>query len=86
MNTGSCWNTRGQMTIEMMLLAIIFVGVAMGVSNYAKSTGMMATLIESPWLPLQGMIEDGVWVKAGESKTRHPNLLGRHGTALGDDL
>jgi hypothetical protein len=78
-------NEQGQMTVEMILIATILVSVALAFSQQARSSGFLASMVEGPWKPLQGMIEDGVWMKAGDlSKGYHPNQVGRHGSDDGD--
>lgn len=73
----------GQMTIEMILIMTILLGVAISVSELARSSGFMASLVEEPWSVVQGMIENGVWVNAADAKALHPNLRKRHGTPEG---
>lgn len=77
---------RGQMTIEMILLLSIFVGISLTVMRYANQQKWMENLVSGPWRPLQGMIEDGVWVDVKTSKDFHPSLKGRHGSFNGDDV
>jgi hypothetical protein len=74
----------GQMTIEMMLIAVLMTGVAISISKYARSSGFMASLVEGPWTRIQGMIEDGVWMPSAQSKSFHPNLKKRHASEKGD--
>lgn len=71
---------RGQMTIEMMLLLVVILGVGLAISKSARERGFMKDLVEGPWLVVQGMIEDGVWIRAPASKQRHPHDRGRHST------
>lgn len=73
----------GQMTIEAILMAIILTSVAMALSRTARESGFVASLVEGPWKPIQGMIEDGVWVRAGASKAYNPHLKDRHGSFEG---
>ena len=84
----SARSQAGQMSIEMMLIAIIMTAVAMGVSKYMRSNDIAATLVEGPWKPLQGMIEDGVWMKAGSTAHAvNPGIRAkRHSTADGDKI
>lgn len=77
-------NERGQYTIEFLLLLSVFVGLSLSVSNYAKNQGWMANLVEGPWKPMQGMIEDGVWQPAPKSKANHPSLFVRRASVQGD--
>ena len=80
-------NQAGQMTMEMMLLMAVFLMVALAVHKQAISNAWVQELVEGPWAHLQGMIEDGVWIKVGEaSKTWHPSLLSRKGTVNGDPI
>lgn len=80
-------NERGQMTLEMILIAIILTGIAISFSNAAKSNGYLASLVEGPWLHVRGMIEDGVWVAAGDnSKALNPHHLSRHASYEGDNV
>jgi hypothetical protein len=77
-------NQKGQMTIEMVLIVVLLTGIAMTISKSMRSNNVMSTLIEGPWLPIRGMIEDGVWMKPADAKLHHPNLLSRHATVIGD--
>ena len=77
----------GQMTMEAMLLMTVFLMVALSVHKRAISNGWVQTLVEGPWTHVQGMIEDGVWMKAGAtSKAMHPSLLSRKGSVDGDKV
>ena len=74
----------GQFTVEMVLLLVIILGLAVTVSTMARNSRIMATLVEGPWPSLQGMIEDGVWMNAKDSKAYHPTHIKRHRTPQGD--
>lgn len=74
----------GQATMEAVLLTVVVAIVATMISNYARSSGMMADIVEGPWAPMRGMIENGVWVRYNESKAMHPNHLARHQSKKGD--
>jgi hypothetical protein len=76
--------SRGQFTIEAVLILSVLVSISLAVSRTSISEGWMKNLVEGPWLTVRGMIEDGVWVKAGASKAHHPHIKSRHGTYLGD--
>lgn len=77
-------NSRGQATMEAVLLMIVFTIIAMKISNVAQSRGFMRSVVEGPWAPMRGMIEDGVWVRYTESKAYHPNHRIRHQSKKGD--
>jgi hypothetical protein len=76
---------RGQITLEAILILAILTGVAVYSTKYMRSEKILASIVEGPWLPVRGMIEDGVWKNAGDSKNYNPNLLlKRHGTVQGE--
>jgi hypothetical protein len=77
-------NDRGQFTIEAVLILAVLVSFSLFVFKTARSEGWAKDLVEGPWKTVRGMIEDGVWIKAGDSKTYHPHKKGRHGTYIGD--
>jgi hypothetical protein len=76
--------SRGQFTIEAVLILSVLVSISLAVSRASINQGWMKNLVEGPWLTVQGMIEDGVWIKAGASKAHHPHIKSRHGTYEGD--
>jgi hypothetical protein len=76
----------GQITIEAILILAILTGVAIYATKYMRTNQVLASVVEGPWQPVRGMIEDGVWMKAGDSKAQHPNLRKRHGTVKGDQV
>ena len=78
---------RGQFTIEAMLIMTLLLGFSLSLAKKAKEGEWMKSFIEGPWKPLQGMIEDGVWIAAGNgSKQVHPHVRARHATIEGDRL
>lgn len=77
-------NSKGQMTIEMLLIMAIFLSASILLTQQARSRGMLAGLVEGPWSRVQGMIENGVWKPVAESKDVHPNGFGRHISVDGD--
>lgn len=77
-------NESGQATMEAVLLMIIFTMVAVKISSLAKDQGFLPKVVEGPWAPVRGMIEDGVWMKYTDSKALHPNHLKRHQSRKGD--
>jgi lysophospholipid acyltransferase (LPLAT)-like uncharacterized protein len=75
------------MTMEMILIALIMTSVSVAFLKTARNKGWAQAYIEGPWAHIQGMIEDGVWVPAGDkSKALNPNLLKRHGAFNGTVL
>jgi hypothetical protein len=68
---------RGVATMEAVLLMIVFTSVALMFSNRATERGFMRDIVQGPWSPIRGMIEDGVWQRHNASKTAHPNNFSR---------
>lgn len=68
---------RGVATMEAVLLMIVFTSVALMFSSRAAERGFMRDIIQGPWSPIRGMIEDGVWQRHTASKAGHPNNFSR---------
>lgn len=75
---------KGQMTVEMILLAVIFTSIAILFFSTVRNEGLMAAMVEGPWSYTKGMIESGVWKKAEVAGSYHPNLFYRHLSLQGD--
>jgi hypothetical protein len=72
---------RGQMTVEMVLLAIIALSVALVVSSYFREKQVLKTLVGGPWSYLRTMNEYGVWLPSEKNAVEnHPNGTKRVGT------
>lgn len=74
----------GQATMEAVLILVIIVGLTSQISRFAKGQEFVRKLVEGPWEPIRGMIEDGVWVRYTNSKPLHPNHKIRHQSKSGD--
>lgn len=80
-------NSKGQMTVELVLLAVIFTALALLIGRFFEGNQLVASVVQSPWrLQLAGMIENGVWGEAEATRNSHPNLLSRHSSLKGDSL
>jgi hypothetical protein len=66
----------------MMLLLAVFLGGALALSKTAKEQKWIASMVEGPWKPLQGMIEDAAWA-GRDSKSHNPGLMNRKGSDQG---
>jgi hypothetical protein len=77
--------SRGQMTIEMLLMIIVMLAMGLTLSRFAKSQGWAKSLVSGPWKPLQAMIENGVWTPA-DAKQYHPHHRRRHGSYESDPV
>lgn len=74
----------GQATMEAVLIMIVIAMIATKISSVFKDRGLLAGVVEGPWSPIRGMIEDGVWKKHTISKPMHPNHKRRHQSVQGD--
>ncbi len=77
-------SNSGQATMEAVLIMIVIAMLATKITSTFKSAGLIANVVEGPWSPIRGMIEDGVWKKHTISKPMHPNHKRRHQTVQGD--
>ncbi len=77
-------NQNGQMTIEMLLIAILLLSFVLAVSKVFQEKNLLASVVEGPQTYLQGMAENGVWKPAKVANSEHPNLHQRHISLQGD--
>lgn len=77
-------NQQGQMTIEMLLIAIVLLAGVLAVSKYFQEKNLLASVVEGPQSYLIGMSENGVWKPAKVANKDHPNLHDRHISLEGD--
>jgi hypothetical protein len=76
-------NQNGQMTVEMVLLAVVLVSIMVGFQNYAVKNGFATSFMEGPWSVVRGMAENGVWMHYKDANTFHPSHKMRHGSEEG---
>lgn len=69
-------NEKGQMTVEAVLLLVIFVAVFTVVHRTISKGEWMSKIVSGPWSYMQGMISNGVW-QAGNTNNLHPNVFKR---------
>lgn len=79
-------NQRGQFTIEAILLMSAMVTMALFLGRQIRETRLASTLVEGPWQPVRGMIENGVWQNPRTGKLAHPSIKARHATAVGNPV
>ena len=70
-------SSKGQITIEAVLIMTVMVSVFFAVQKNFKAKDYLATLINGPWGYVQGMVENGVWAPSDEGRTKHPNNYAR---------
>lgn len=75
----------GQMTVELILLTVVFGGLSLFVSRFFLSQGIVQNLIQAPWnYGIAGMIENGQWGPVVKTHDFHPNLMRRHSSIKGE--
>ena len=79
-------NQKGQATMEAVLLMIVVVSIVTAISRTSINQGFVRNIVEGPWSPIRGMIEDGVWMRHTISKPHHPNQFQRHQSKRGDSV
>lgn len=72
--------------MEAVLIILIVLAIVTVISRTATNQGFVRNIVEGPWSPLRGMIEDGVWMRHTISKSQHPNQFSRHQTKRGDSI
>jgi hypothetical protein len=70
-------NQKGQMTIEAVLLLVIFVAMFKMVQQSIKDKNFLSNMVSGPWTYVQGMIQNGVWAPGDAGAATHPNIFGR---------
>jgi len=70
-------NNKGQTVVEGVLLLVVFVTMALTVSNQFKDNELLANLVSGPWDRLDNMIQNGYWQPTG-GEQNHPNDNSRH--------
>lgn len=68
-----------------MLMAAMS-SIALFVGREIRDRRFASTLVEGPWQPIRGMIENGVWKPPKDSIKAHPSFKARHATPQGDDV
>ena len=77
-------NQAGQITVEAVLIVTLLLGTTMATTRLIKERGYLASIVETPWEYLSGMMENGVWTPPELGKASHPNHIQRHGSPQGD--
>ncbi len=72
--------------MEAVLIMVAIVSVVTIISRTAINQGFIRDMVEGPWSPIRGMIEDGVWMRHTISKPHHPNQFQRHQSKRGDSV
>ncbi len=74
---------RGQMTVELVLLAIVALTIALVTSRYFREKQVLKTLVGGPWGYIRTMNEFGVWAPSKQAAmASHPNGTDRVGTPI----
>lgn len=70
-------SSKGQMTVEAVLLMTIMVAGFLAVQKAFKGNDYLAKVVNGPWSLVQGMVENGVWASADAGRAKHPNNYAR---------
>ena len=76
--------SKGQSTVEMVLILSLFVTIIYIVSAQFKSNEVFANIISGPWQALSGIIQNGAWKPPDQSMGLHPNNNSRHVSLYGE--
>ena len=74
----------GQMSLEMVLIMIVFAAAVLYISNTMRKGQYLQNLVQGPWSYLAGMIENGNWAPVSEARSNHPNQSQRFVSYKGD--
>ena len=77
-------NSRGQMSVEMVLMVVVLVAGAAAVSSAFRKQEFFATLVSGPWVSLSGLIQNGVWGNPTDTMIKHPAHFHRVSTVEGE--
>ena len=70
---------RGQVTVELILLAVVLIVIAQLIINQIKNNAYLKAFAEGPAQVVANMISNGNWKRSPEeSKKDHPNSHRRH--------
>ena len=70
---------RGQVTVELILLAVVLIVIAQLIINQIKNNDYLKAFAEGPAQVVGNMISNGNWKRnPEESKKDHPNSHQRH--------
>ncbi|RME18009.1 MAG: hypothetical protein D6797_01280 [Bdellovibrio sp.] len=75
-------NQKGQLTVEALLLMVVFLGLSAYIFKEFKDRNAMASLVSSPWQMIDGMVQNGVWAKPEEGYSKHPNHINTHSSKI----
>jgi hypothetical protein len=79
-------NSRGQGTLEMILMMAVMVAVLSLVVAAFQRSELIASVISGPWRSIAGMSQNGVWGSPEATIAKHPNVLDRKATPVGEAL
>ncbi len=77
--------TKGQATVEMVLILTILLGISFYLKNeLITGKDIFVKFITTPWTYIGGMMESGVWAKKDDAQKYHPNQMQRMWTVEGE--
>ncbi len=78
-------NTRGQMSVELVLIMTMFFAVFIVFTRWVENEEFIENLSINPWNShIAGMIENGVWGTPEQTRLNHPHAAKRHVSREGE--
>lgn len=66
-------NQKGQFVIEAVLLMVISLMLFLGLMKSFKDKQILENILVKPWDKIAGMIENGAWGSAQNTRSKHPH-------------
>jgi hypothetical protein len=79
-------NSKGQMTLEMVLMTAMIVGFAILVGSTFRSNDIFANMVTGSWDNLAGLIQNGVPGKPKDTMVKHPGHYNRIDSIRGENV
>lgn len=83
MKTMNLNNESGQMVLEYILIAVIFMGITVATTTAFQDNQILQSLVAKPWQSLAGMIQNGDWGTPENTMNVHPNAFRMHASLQG---
>lgn len=84
MTTPNLRSQRGQQVVEAILILVVFMGITTLVTSYFNRDEFLKKLIQTPFVNLAGMMQNGVWASRDTGAAQHPSAHPRHILVEGD--
>ena len=71
--------------METVIILVVLVSVGLGVRTFLRDQNIFQSMVQGPWSPLRGMIENGVWRRHTVAPQFHPSQFTRYQSVQGDE-